>query len=75
MKGKYYKSGKRTIAIIGDAVSHAFGDVYVVEELQAGGYALSVADKKQMETIAGTWTEIGKAEWTRDLRKDGKNGC
>jgi hypothetical protein len=70
MKEKFFSIEGRFISIIGEGKSHTFGDVYIIEELiHPQGYALSVVDKKQMETISDTWIEIGKPEWDRVLKK------
>ena len=65
--GKFYThGGGRQIAILGEVETYRWGKVFVIEEADKTGHAMTTAEVSQ-ETPDGVWIEIGKEEWMRNF--------
>jgi hypothetical protein len=66
--GKYYKHHKgRSIHIAGQVKTFKWGDLYVVEETDPTGHAISCIEKDS-EDKHDNWIEIGKEEFLMELK-------
>lgn len=72
--GRYYQhEGGRYISIVAEAITTAFGRVYLCEEADKTGHAMSIMEVPDGEVaeVGNEWTEVGEAEWdiqSRGLR-------
>lgn len=71
-KGKFYQhSAGRYIAIIAEVETYKWGAMFVVEELDKTGHAISCIQIGSEDT-ADNWTEVGKDEFMQAFKDPGR---
>lgn len=79
--GKFYVSvfgntvgGHRKIAVLGPVDTYRWGKMFVIEEADTTGHAISCAEINQ-ECPEGTWIEIGRDEWFQNFEDEFCDEC
>jgi len=79
--GKFYVSvlrntggGHRKIAVLGPVETYRWGKMFVIEEADQSGHAVSCAEINQ-EFQDETWIEIGHDEWMLNLEDEFCDAC
>lgn len=67
--GKFYAhEGGRQIAVLGTVNTFKWGESFVIEEADATGHGVSVAEVNKFADIQALgWIEIGQEEWLRNF--------
>ena len=70
--GKFYQhSAGRYIAIVGEVETYKWGRMFVVEEMDKTGHAISCIQVGSEDT-ADNWTEVGKSEFLQVFKDPSK---
>jgi len=74
--GKFYThaEGGRQIAVLGLITSYRWGDMFVIEEADKSGHAVSCAEINQ-ECPDEIWIEIGYDEWMLNFEDEFCDEC
>ena len=79
--GKFYVSalpntggGHRKIAVLGPVETYRWGKMFVIEEADKSGHAVSCAEINQ-EFQDETWIEIGHDEWMLNFEHEFCDAC
>jgi len=74
--GKFYShaSGSRQIAVLGPVETYRWGLMFLIEEADKSGHAISCAGVNQ-ECPDETWIEIGRDEWFLNFEDEFCDEC
>jgi len=74
--GHFYThaEGGRQIAVLGEVMSYRWGKMFVIEEADKTGHAISCSEINQ-EAPAETWIEIGRDEWMLNFEHEFCDAC